>query len=135
MKITVFADLLEEPTGGYSFPIMVGKGTKAKTIRLTFGGPDDREGRYDPDQPEPRNVLPGVWAFHRKTVRVEDAAGFSSEEVILRVKHAVLREEKALARIQMEVDAFENMGRALSARRERIPESVRLFVWQRDEGK
>ncbi len=44
------------------------------------------------------------------------------------------RAEKALEKIQKEVAAFENFERLPSARRERIPESVRLFVWQRDCG-
>jgi 5-methylcytosine-specific restriction endonuclease McrA len=45
------------------------------------------------------------------------------------------KSQKALEKIQKEVAAFENFERLPSARRERIPESVRLFVWQRDGGR
>src|SRR2546426_8446834 len=142
MKITVMGDLLEDPSGGYTFPITIGKRTSARTIRPTFGGSADKDGPYNPDDPEPRRVLSnsedspnGVWAFRRKAVDVKAAGGVSTQEVILRVKHVVLQEEKALARIRRDVEAFENMEFVASARRERIPESVRLFVWQRDEGK
>jgi HNH endonuclease len=142
MKITVVGDLLEDPSGGYTFPITVGKGTTARTVRLTFGGPTDKNGPYNPDDPEPRRVFydsdnspNGPWVFRRKAVYVEEAGGVALQELILRVKHIVLREEKVLARIQREVEAFENIERVASAGRERIPESVRLFVWQRDEGK
>jgi len=51
------------------------------------------------------------------------------------VKHAVLRVDKRYARLQREIEAFENLNRTDVARRERIPDSVRLFVWQRDQGK
>ena len=146
MKITVVGDLLEEPSGGYTLPIPVaiGQGTNAKTLTIhyTFGQPTDKDGPYNPDDPEPRRVLDNskdspnsLWAFRRKAVQVKDAGAASIQAIILRVKHAVLQEEKALARIQREVEAFENMERVVSARRERIPESVRLFVWQRDAGK
>ena|ERR1039457_3343958 len=75
-----------------------------------------------------------VWVFKRKCFRVKDADGVPPAEIALRIKHAVYRAEKALGRIQKEVAAFENFDRLPSARRERIPESVRLFVWQRDGG-
>jgi HNH endonuclease len=74
-----------------------------------------------------------LWIFRNRVVQVE--CDDPDEELLLRVKHVVLREEKALTRIKREVEAFENIDRLSSARRYRIPDSVRLFVWQRDEGK
>lgn len=38
-------------------------------------------------------------------------------------------------RIRHEVEAFENLNLLPAARSEAIPEAVRMFVWQRDEGK
>jgi len=74
-----------------------------------------------------------LWIFRNRVVKVE--CDDPDEEFLLRVKHVVLREEKALTRIKREVEAFENIDRLAPARRNRIPDSVRLFVWQRDEGK
>ena len=97
-------------------------------------------GDFDPDANEP--VLVGgtltsgyVWVFRRKCFRVEGATYVPRAEIASRIKHASYREEKALEKIQKEVAAFENFERLPSARRERIPESVRLFVWQRDCGR
>jgi len=78
-----------------------------------------------------------VWLFRRKCYRVENTlfCGFPPQEIPLRIKHAIYKQEKALEKIQKEVAAFENFERLPSARRERIPDSVRLFVWQRDGGR
>lgn len=108
-------------------------------------------GHVDPNAGEPTEVqdgiaagkthgvfLPGVsnklLVFRRMCYRVEDVRLERSDEIALRIKHLVYRQEKALEKIQKEVAAFENFERLPSARRERIPESVRLFVWQRDSG-
>ena len=37
--------------------------------------------------------------------------------------------------MRREIEALENVEKADIAQRERIPDSVRLFVWQRDQGK
>jgi hypothetical protein len=57
------------------------------------------------------------------------------EELILLLKHEVLKQEKGFGRIRKEIEAFENLECLPTARRERISEKVRLFVWQRDGGK
>ena len=76
-----------------------------------------------------------VWFYRGRAVSAEDTASISEDEVKLRVKHAVLSKGKELRRMVREVEAFERMEKAADAKRERIPDSVRLFVWQRDEGK
>jgi len=50
------------------------------------------------------------------------------------VKQYVLRREKHYQKVQREVEAFENMEKLEGFAREPIPDSVRLFVWQRDQG-
>jgi hypothetical protein len=57
-------------------------------------------------------------------------------EIAVRIKHLVLRQQRAFDRMRREVEAFENMEK-LGSRdtRESIPDSVRLFVWQRDQGR
>ena len=91
-------------------------------------------GDFDPDSSEPIEFEWGHWVFRRKCYRVENPENAPLSEIALRIKHAAYREERALEKIQKEVAALENIERLPSARRERIPESVRLFVWQRDGG-
>jgi 5-methylcytosine-specific restriction endonuclease McrA len=47
----------------------------------------------------------------------------------------VLSHDKSLERVKREIEAFENFEKLDSASREPIPRSVRLFVWQRDQGR
>jgi 5-methylcytosine-specific restriction endonuclease McrA len=68
-------------------------------------------------------------------VFVDGGEELSLEEILLKIKHAVLRHDKAFDRMRREVEAFENIDRSEVARREKISDSVRLFVWQRDQGK
>jgi len=75
------------------------------------------------------------WWIYRNKLIQPDFNSLSSEELSLRIKHKVLKEEKLLEKIKKEVQSFENLGKRDSAKRERISEAVRLFVWQRDEGK
>jgi hypothetical protein len=56
-------------------------------------------------------------------------------ELVLRIKHAVLTEEKALEKLRQEVEAFEAFERLDPTPREPIPEHVKMFVWQRDRGR
>jgi hypothetical protein len=80
-------------------------------------------------------MLPGRWVYRRKILSVEGVFGVSPEELVVRIKHAVLTDDKRFAKLAREVEAFENFDRSQAARRERISDSVRIFVWQRDEGK
>jgi hypothetical protein len=136
MKIRILAKILQRPDGCYVFPLIVGKGSQAKSIEL--GLPES----YSPSQneplhlsPEPNRTADGLWAYRTHMVMVKGGGLPSDENLLLRIKHTVLREEKIITRIRKEIEAFENLDKAVSARRERIPESVRLFVWQRNEGK
>jgi HNH endonuclease len=74
------------------------------------------------------------WLYRDAIVEVVSPPESNEEEISLRIKHFFLLKDKALSKIRREVEAFENMERLPSARRERIPEDVRMFVWQRDEG-
>ena len=84
------------------------------------------------------NVWPNVWIYKRKAFRVEDSADCTPEEIAVRIEHMVLKSERdreaELERIKAEVAALKNLEQIPSARRERIPESVQMFVWQRDQG-
>ena len=94
--------------------------------------------RYDPDSDEPIKVdivYHKYWVLRRKLIHVEGYRDLDEGDLIVLVKHEVLKRERTFERIRMEVEAFENLERLPTARREPISEAVRLFVWQRDGGK
>jgi 5-methylcytosine-specific restriction endonuclease McrA len=78
-----------------------------------------------------------VWLYRDKTIRVESSEPESlrdkDTEAIL-VKHYVLRQQRHYERVRREVGALEHLERLEGTSREPIPDSVRLFVWQRDRG-
>lgn len=123
--------------GVYRVPFTIGVGARAKTFDSLLDSPP-----YDPNSAEPTRIrkdaglsLDGPWAYRDTLVSVKDGNHLSLDEVLIGIKHAVLRHDKAFERMRREVEAFENMEPADIARREQIPQSVRLFVWQRDQGK
>ena len=83
----------------------------------------------------PVNVQDRIWVYRNSIVQVDFPNDPNPDELALRIKHLVLKENKALLKIKREVEALENTGRISSPRRERIPEDVRMYVWQRDEGR
>jgi len=98
---------------------------------------EDQPNSAEPTRPLNENLLPaeGLWVYRGTQVMVEGGSELSLDEIKLKIKHAVIQNEKAFDRMRRELEAFENIERSEVARRERIPDSVRLFVWQRDQGK
>jgi hypothetical protein len=136
VKITVLGRITRGSDGVYRFPLVVGEGPSAKAIHL------DLDASYQPDSPEPTKPLgqalfpvDGCWAYRGTMVEVKGGNELSLEEIRLKIKHAVLRHDKAFERMRREIEALENVEQTDIARRERISDSVRLFVWQRDQGK
>lgn len=138
MKITIHGRITQDNDGVYQFPFVFDEG-KRETTRIHHFSLKDN---YQPDSPEPTRPIgeeffpvDGFWAYRGTVVLVNGGNQLSLEEIRLRIKHAVLRHDKAFERMRREIEALENVEKADSARRERIPDSVRLFVWQRDQGK
>jgi len=136
VKVTISGQIAKDANGVYRAPLTLGKGLDARTIQL------DIDASYEPDsqdliRPLDLAELPadGPWVYCGTAVCVTGSNGLSLEEVKLKIKHAVLRRDKALERMRREVEALENLELVKVGRRERIPDSVRLFVWQRDKGK
>jgi 5-methylcytosine-specific restriction endonuclease McrA len=73
------------------------------------------------------------WVCGNRVFRVLGAGLVSEEELLLRIEHAVVNEQKKLQRIRRDVQAYQNSKRSNS--REHIPHDVRIYVWRRDEGK
>ncbi len=133
LKITRYSPLLGDATNGYYIFLTIGAGPGARKHRWSI------EVAGDPlsSVPLPLSSIgrEDLWVCKGYVFRVEDAEFTEHEELILRIKHAALAEQKELKRIEREVQAFENIQATATARRERIPDDVKLFVWQRDEGK
>lgn len=86
---------------------------------------------------EPELLRDTWWAYRDKILGVESTEPESlrdKETDAIQVKHYVLRRERQDEKIRREVEALENLEKVESSAREPIPESVRLFVWQRDKG-
>jgi hypothetical protein len=136
LKIKVLGRITWGNDGVYRFPLVLGLGQSARVVHL------DLDASYQPDSADPtrplgQEFLPvdGPWAYRGIAVEVNGGNELSLEEVRIRIKHEILRRDKAFERMRREIEALENVEQADMARRERISESVRLFVWQRDEGK
>lgn len=76
-----------------------------------------------------------VWSYRGQAISAVSRGFDSSENIPLAIESAVMRNDKALARMRREVDSLKRVGITVKSRRERIPDAVRIFVWQRDLGK
>jgi len=74
-----------------------------------------------------------LWFFKDKVFIL--SKDILKNEAKLRIKHFLLKKEKELSKISKEIEAFENFDITQKTKRERVPENIRLFVWQRDEGR
>src|ERR1051326_5058899 len=135
---------VQSGSDGRTVLVYVGKNARGQWHRVETGFTGD------PDSPMPLRLLPqrdpghvGVWDDYLtrywicrgRVFLVEGAGLVDFEELLVRIQHTALKEEKAYKRIQRELQALENLPFAEAARRERIPEDVRIFVWQRDQGR
>jgi len=125
--------IVKRENGKYFCPITLGKGQGMRTIDLELPS----TWNYEADEPisVAADFRHNCYLYKNRLVQVARNNGIPETELLLRIKHLVLKQEKELARIEKEVQAFENLAQVADARRDQIPESVRLFVWQRDRGK
>ena len=127
-------------TGRPQLQMTVGNGLDAKSLAVDLLPNADAKAAADFRErqlQEPVKLAPHFphwWAYRSKVVHARDGT-LAAEETVLLVKHCVLRRETSFQRVRREVEAMQNLERVPSAQRERIPEAVRLFVWQRDEGR
>ena len=84
-------------------------------------------------EPQP-GPIEGMWIYRSKLCRIESGEPPDKVRDALLVKHYVLRQERYYEKVRREVEALENMEKLERVSREPIPDSVRLFVWQRDRG-
>ena len=134
MKLKLLGTVQLDGHGNFDIPYQVGKGPSARSIRLICQVSQEKVEEQN-REPIPIPDMAGYWLFRNRVLVVENAGGITNEELLVHIKHRVLRAEGNWKRMQKQIEAFENLERTPSAKREKIAESVRLFVWQRDEGK
>lgn len=125
--IETIATIRGAPESGFS-ALVTAKGYPMKV---------DLPSAYAQEPNEPLNLIDvrqEWWAYKDHIYEVSCCGEMSAQDISVRLKHAVFTEKKKVLRMRRELEALENLERLPSARRERIPDSVRLFVWQRDEG-
>ncbi len=135
MKLKLFAKIKEEG-GKFYAPIILGHGVSTRTVDIILPLTWDLNGSEPIDVSS--DLTTGgsmtVYLYRHRLVAIE-GTNVPRDELIMRIKHFVLKEDKELDRIAKQVEAFENLSKTVDARREQIPEAVRMFVWQRDQGK
>lgn len=141
MKIKQVSAIEYEGDKPYS-KITIGKGASMREFNLDLA---DKDGKIDEEylkvkdlsksQPIKYSLGRGNYIFHDRVLTVENDEGLPEKELLIKIKHWVLQKEKAFERVEKQIDSFEKMNETEAARRENIIDSVKLFVWQRDQGK
>jgi HNH endonuclease len=80
-----------------------------------------------------RSSSPLFWFYRDRLVKATGDEPL--DELSLRIRHKVLRHEKALDKVRREVEAFENFEKLGGNHRAPIRHRIKTFVWQRDSGK
>lgn len=128
MKIKEVSQITKEG----SLPITIGKGPSARTVQIEVP-PEEVSAQLN--TPVKSTVHSDWWLYKNKVLMLDAYEHLDAEEIKLRIKHFILKKEKEFNKITKEIEAFERIAETETARREKIPDSVKLFVWQRDEGK
>ena len=75
-----------------------------------------------------------VWIYKGMAFRVENDEAWPPDEVAVRIEHLILKRKRQYERIKAETAALKNLDQVPPEKRDRIPEGVQMFVWQRDRG-
>jgi 5-methylcytosine-specific restriction endonuclease McrA len=142
MKISI-AGAAKLVDGQIAVSHVIGQGPGAREFERRLSPDNTPSGGWDSvlDSTEPYRIKrasgkdSAYWLCRRKVVLVSDVRYLTEEEQKLEVANSVLRHEKRYRQLRRQLEAFDRLERADVARRERIPDAVRLFVWQRDQGK
>lgn len=121
----------KEPTGEAWKQVVAAHG---KTLYSDAGYKAAAQVFIDRQFGEPEALGKNEWLYRNKHLLVQSAEPLDRNTEVMLIKHFVLRRERQYDRIRREVEALENVERLETVSREPIPDSVRLFVWQRDKG-
>ena len=113
--------------------VTVGSGAQIRTIPIDLDPLSEQELERQMSEPLPVNGFLGWWIYRNRIVRVSDFDAVT-DELILRMKHLVLSKQRSIEKLQREVQVLEKLDPDFRTSREPIPDEVRIFVWQRDQG-
>ncbi len=140
MKIIALYNVRKVDNAKYIFPIDIGRGSNRRRVEVEIIAGTPEFEKIEKGKEELTSLFydgswDGVWVYKDKVLFTDIQKDLASQEDLLRMRHFLVKKEKELNKIAKEVEAFENFDKTQSAKREKIPDNVRLFVWQRDEGK
>jgi hypothetical protein len=121
----------KEPTGEAWKQVVAAHG---KTLYSDAGYKAAAQVFIDRQFRKPEALGNNQWLYRNKHLLVQSGEPLDPNTEVMLIKHFVLRRERQYERIRREVEALENMEKLQTVSREPIPDSVRLFVWQRDKG-
>ena len=76
-----------------------------------------------------------LWLFKNRLVKTEPPYEFSYSEIVLSIKHIVMTQEESFRAMKRDIERVSRLEQLVGSQREPIPRDVRVFVWQRDEGR
>jgi 5-methylcytosine-specific restriction endonuclease McrA len=76
-----------------------------------------------------------IWVYRWRSWYVTKTDGLTEQEKQLEVVRAGMRHDQRYKQIRKQLEAFTLFEQTQRARRCQIPDSVKMFVWQRDQGK
>ena len=129
-----------------TFPMFIGQGSAARMLKLEV--PVNTE-ILNAQLTDPVSLTPeepfrlhegeyaAVFMFRDQIFLVECAylANTTAEEAILLIKKQVFLDDNRLKKLRQEVEAIERVIEQIGIKRIAIPETVKLVVYARDEGK
>lgn len=92
---------------------------------------------HEADKTEDNN---NVWAYKGYSILLKAEGRFSrkiniTDDLILEMKYAVVKHERRMSNLKRSVDRHIGLDASEQPKREHIADRIRIFVWQRDEGK
>ena len=124
-----------DESGVLQLAITIGKDDEARWFTVPMDLSEDQFLLQASEPVHLDSVDPRFWLYRDRVVSVSDYGGAFNDELFLRIKHKVLRDEKALERLRRDVEGFERFEQSNRTPRTPIPAEVRMFVWERDRGR
>jgi hypothetical protein len=133
MRVKIVAAVREATSSGFSFDIHLNERTISVPVTLQSLIPQCEN--YEQTRDRAFRIGTTHWVFREKIVYADETTALSEDEQAVEVMHAVAKHDRRFDRLRAAVSSYQNIDRAEDARRQSIPDDVRMFVWQRDRGK
>ena len=123
--------------GSFEFPVRFGDASSVELVpvRAHLSNEEVERQSWMPVVIHGLDSTGGYWIFDRYVVRVRDVGDLNRAELVVLIKKFVETRRNDRERRRSQTEAINDTDLLSSARRERITEAVRIFVWKRDEGK